>query len=142
MNVGAVGAVGNGAAAVYAAQSPYLNGVQRTPDAAQVVPAAVARTAPAVQTPAAVQTAPAEQTSPAPPPPFLNPAIVQIADQTAALSGDGGLLVQSYGAVALLTGPAAIAAVYGLPAKPAVPRSRRSCRRRAPRGSRPRLIVR
>jgi len=83
-------------------------------------------------------------------PPFLNPAITTIATQTAlgevltppvavtpnaqpatpvappattpadAFYGDSGLLVQSYGAVALLTGPQAAAGIYGLAAAPAV----------------------
>jgi hypothetical protein len=36
------------------------------------------------------------------------------------LHGDGGTLVQSYGAVALLSGPLAVASIYGLPAAPAI----------------------
>jgi hypothetical protein len=37
------------------------------------------------------------------------------------LRGDAGELVQAYGAVALIGGPVAFAAAYGLPPAPAVP---------------------
>ena len=189
MNVGAVGAVGSGAAPVYAALSPYLNGVVRTSDAAaaaQVQAAAAATSAAATAAAVAARTQAAATLAAAPP--FLNPAIAQIADQTAlgqaviapvattpnaqaapaitannataaaattlaeatnspnaidtatvplvnpntvappppsatdsVAYGDSGLLVQSYGAVALLSGPLAFASVYGLPPTPAVP---------------------
>jgi hypothetical protein len=36
------------------------------------------------------------------------------------LYGDSGLLIQAYGAVALLSGPLAIAPVYARPALPAI----------------------
>lgn len=101
-------------AAAYAALSPYLNGVRRTAEA---------------QTPVAP---PAPATSiVAAGPPFLNPAIGDIAVRSspppqesptdAVLHGDSGLLIQSYGAVALLTGPLAQTAVYGLAPAPAIP---------------------
>lgn len=118
--IGGVGAVGSGVSAVYAL-SPFLNGVVRTTDAAAV------QAAPPPAAPSATQTA-------APATPFVNPAFTAIADafalrQTipqappgaAVLSGDAGELVQAYGAVALLTGPLAVTAAYGVPQQPLVP---------------------
>jgi hypothetical protein len=102
MQIGAVGAVGGGVSSSVVA--PPVE-----PTAAASVPA------------------PAPARSIASNPPFLNPAIAQIAARAAVsptdqvLHGDAGLLVQSYGAVALLTGPVAAAAAYGLPLAPAVP---------------------
>jgi hypothetical protein len=66
--------------------------------------------------------------------PFLNPALADIAAKAAittnappplsatdpVLYGDSALLIQSYGAVALLSGPQNSPAMYGLPAAPAV----------------------
>ncbi len=143
MSVNAVGPVTSGAAPVYAALSPFLNGVRRTSDAAaaaQLQAAADAKSAAATAAAVAARAEAAATVTAAPP--FLNPAITEIADQTAlgetltapvattpdaqppadsVLQGDSGLLVQSYGAVALLTGPVALASVYGVPAAPAVP---------------------
>jgi hypothetical protein len=137
MNVGAVGPVGSGAPSVYAALSPYLNGVRRTSDAAAAAQVrASAAAASAARTAAALAArAQAAATVPAAPP-FLNPAIPVIAVRTtivnavapappsptdSVLHGDAGMLVQAYGAVALLAAPLAIASAYGLPATPAIP---------------------
>jgi hypothetical protein len=112
MNVGAVGGLGSGTASVYAALSPFLNGVRRTANDANAAP--IQATAAPTSAAATVATAP----------PFLNPAITQIATLTAlgeTLHGDGGTLVQSYGAVALLAGPLALTSIVGLPTTPAVP---------------------
>lgn len=128
--IGAVGPVGGGGA-VYAL-SPYLNGVVRTPDAVAAVDAA----SPAAVAPAATVTSVAdtnaaaaaaralENASTAPAVPFANPAIDEIAAETsvnASLQGDAGLLVQSYGAVALAGAPLALAPVYTQPIAPAIP---------------------
>jgi hypothetical protein len=128
--IGAVGPVGGGGA-VYAL-SPYLNGVVRTPDAVAAAEAATAATAaPAAavasvaDTNAAAAAARAvEIAGSAPAVPFANPAIDDIAAETtvnASLQGDAGLLVQSYGAVALAAGPLAPAPVYIQPLTPAIP---------------------
>jgi hypothetical protein len=136
---------------VYAALSPYLNGVRRTSNAAAAAQAQAAAAATSAAAAQAAATARAEAAAAVTAPaaaPFLNPAIPQIADATtfgaldtspvttvnpntvappapsatdSVLHGDGAELVQSYGAVALLTGPLAAAQVYGLPAAPAVP---------------------
>jgi hypothetical protein len=153
MNVGAVGAVGSGAAPVYAAFSPFLNGVRRTSNAAaaaQLQASAAATSAAATAFAVAARAQAAATVTAAPP--FLNPAITEIANLTAlgetltppvattpnallgpplapapaspadsVLHGDGGTLVQSYGAVALAGGPLAPASIYGRPATPAVP---------------------
>jgi hypothetical protein len=144
MNVGAVGAVAGGIAPVYAALSPYLNGVQRLSNAAVAAQLSAAATS-AAATAAAVAAPPAAASTGAVEPPFLNPAIAEIAARMTlaevltapvaitplapppasatdpVLYGDSGLLIQSYGAVALLTGPLNAASVYGLPVAPAVP---------------------
>ena len=63
--------------------------------------------------------------------PYLNPAIADIAAHAAATSplvspadfvlyGDSGLLIQAYGAVALLGGPLPLVPNYGLPLTPEV----------------------
>jgi hypothetical protein len=126
--VGAVGAVGGGGA-VYAL-SPYLNGVVRTSDAVAAeqaaAPAAPAATVTSVaDTNAAAAAARAlEIANTAPAAPFANPAIDDIAAETsvnASLQGDAGLLVQSYGAVALATSPLALPPVYTQPVTPAIP---------------------
>jgi hypothetical protein len=169
MNVGAVGAVGSGAAPVYAALSPYLNGVRRTSNAAAAAEAqAVAAGKNAAATEAAIAARQTAETTITAAPPFLNPAIPVIAAATAAttslattdanptllaantsfgaidtstvglvnpntvappqpsatdsvLHGDGGELVQAYGAVALIGGPVAFTGLYGMPPAPAVP---------------------
>lgn len=138
MNVGAVGAIGGGTAPVYAALSPFLNGVRRTSNAAAAaqLQANAAATSAAATAAAVAARAQAAATVTAAPP-FLNPAITEIATLTslgetltppalvtpnaqAPLDGDAGTLVQSYGAVALLTGPIALTSIYGLPATPPV----------------------
>ena len=171
MNVGAVGAIGSGAAPVYAALSPYLNGVRRTSNAAaaaQTQAASAAKSAAAAAAEAATAARTTAQTFITAAPPFLNPAIPAIAAAAAAttsvtttdarptlaadstsfgaidtgtvqtvnpntvappqpsatdsvLHGDSGELVQAYGAVALIGGPVAFTALYGLPNAPAVP---------------------
>ncbi len=124
MNVGAVGAVSQGGA-VYAL-SPFLSGTVRTSDAAAADATAVA----------------------APTSPFLNPAIADIAVRAtvvtsvagtavvatpaataptqstspiASLQGDSGLLIQSYGAVALIVAPLTLAPLFTQPAPLAIP---------------------
>jgi hypothetical protein len=121
VTIGAVDAVASGGGSVHAALSPYLNGLQRTSDTVAV-----------------------EQPKPAAPraadaPPFLNPAIGEIAARAAVarvlavsaapqpisptnfvLYGDSGLLIQSYGAIALFAGPLAIAPVYHRSPAPAI----------------------
>jgi hypothetical protein len=158
MNVGAIGAVGSGTAPVYAALSPYLNGVRRASNAAAAAEAqAAAASKNAAATEAAIAARQNAETAITAAPPFLNPAIPAIAAAAAAttsvtttdadpaplpavtlvnpntiappapsatdsvLHGDAGELVQAYGAVALLSGPVALSAAYGLPATPAVP---------------------
>lgn len=124
MNVGGIGPVG-GSATVYSVSSPYLNGVVRQSDAvtaanAQVAVAAAATLA--TQNAAAARAQAALTATPAAP--FDNPAIAQIAQQTAvvsSLSGDAGTLVQAYGAVALIEPPLALAPIYAQPIVPAVP---------------------
>jgi hypothetical protein len=121
MSVGAIGAVGgvSGSGAVYAL-SPYLNGVVRTSDVAAV---AAAQAATATAATIATQTAEAARAAAgasATLVPFANPAIPQIALR-ADLSGDSGSLVQAYGAVALISGPLAIARLYAPPSLPAIP---------------------
>jgi hypothetical protein len=106
MNVGAIGALGSGTAPVYAAAAP----LQASATGATATVAVVAARAQAAATVVAA-------------PPFLNPAITQIATLTAlgeTLHGDAGTLVQSYGVVALLAGPLALTSILGLPATPAV----------------------
>jgi hypothetical protein len=120
--VGAIGAV-SGGGAVYAL-SPYLNGVVRTPDA--VAAAEVAATAAAeraAQSAAAAAVAANAQAAAiaAPATPFANPAIADIAQQADVLGGDGGFLVQSYGAVALNEQPLALSPLYTQPIVPAIP---------------------
>jgi hypothetical protein len=158
MNVGAVDAVGSGTAPVYAALSPYLNGVRRASNAAAAAEAqAVAASRNAAATEAAIAARQTAETTITAAPPFLNPAIPAIAAATAAttsvtttdanptvlpsvtsvnpntiappqpsatdsvLRGDAGELVQAYGAVALIGGPVALTALYGLPTAPLVP---------------------
>jgi len=163
---------------VYAALSPYLNGVVRTSDAAaaaQLQATAAAKSAAA--TAAAVQARSVAAAAVTAAPPFANPAITAIGERIAlgqsltppsavtpnallaapaaattaaaafgaidtdtvtvvnpntvapppaspadsVLHGDSGLLIQSYGAVALAASPLAVAALYGLPPKPAIP---------------------
>jgi len=129
VNVGAVGAVGAGA-----------ESVARVSDTA-AVPAITATAAPVATPPSAVAATP----SAAPVAPFANPAIVRIAENvafaalqagttvvptaasspaspSAVLSGDTGLLVQSYGAVALVEAPLALPPVYAQRALPAIPK--------------------
>ena len=147
MNVGAIRPLSGGGAAY--ALSPYLNGVTRTSDAAVAAQTGgVARVTPAptpqptvtlTLTPAA--TGATLQTAP-----FDNPAIAQIAARVAvsftaagpaiapttpsvaaenlagaSLQGDSGLLVQSYGAVALIEAPLALAPLYVQPTRSAIP---------------------
>jgi hypothetical protein len=122
MNVGAVSAVGSGVAPVYAALSPYRSGVVRMSDAA----AAAQPAATVASTSAAITAAP----------PFANPAITAIGLRIAlslrspaptasptesVLFGDGGTLVQSYGAVALVAGSQALPPVYPRANLPAIP---------------------
>jgi len=95
MNVGAVSAVSGGVGSVYATYSPYLNGVVRTSDAAaaaalQASAASSSAAATAVAVAARADAAAAVTAAP----PFLNPAITEIADQTAL-----GQTLQSQGAV-------------------------------------------
>jgi hypothetical protein len=141
MNVGAVGAVTSGST-VYAALSPYLNGVRRTSDAA----AADWSCAAATQTAIAARSVAAAAATAAPP--FISPAISEIAQRIAlgealvstsavtpnallgaplpptatntVLHGDAGTLIQSYGAVALLYGAQNLASAYGLTSAPDV----------------------
>jgi hypothetical protein len=180
MTVSAVGGVTSGVGSVYAALSPYLNGVRRTSDAAaaaalQAAAAAKSAATSAAATAAAIAARAQAAATVTAAPPFLNPAITAIADETAlgqaviapvattpnaqlalpaatattattatvattttpapaaqpttpppisptdsVAYGDAGLLVQSYGAVALLAGPLALTPAYGLPATPAV----------------------
>jgi hypothetical protein len=135
VNVGAIGPVAHGGWLAYTALSPYLNGVQRIPDAAaEPLKAATASASVAV-----AENAPTSSSVVAAPP-FLNPAIGHIAARAAlapvfivsaapqdvsptdaVLYGDSGFLIQAYGAVALLTGPVALTPVYGLPTAPAIP---------------------
>jgi hypothetical protein len=136
MNVGTIDAVSHGGWLTYAALSPYLNGIQRTSDA---VAAEQLKTAPASSAVAIAERAPTPANVAAAPP-FLNPAIGNIAARVAlaplfvvsaarpdvsptdaVLYGDSGFLIQAYGAVALLTGPVALTAAYGLPTAPAIP---------------------
>ena len=136
MNVGAVGAVASGRGAVYAALSPYLNGVRRVSDA---VAAQQLKIAAASTTEAAVPARASETSIAAAAPPFLNPAIIDISARAAlapavavsaasrsisptdaVLYGDSGLLIQSYGAVALLTAVLAFARVYDRSPAPAI----------------------
>lgn len=145
MTVSPIGPVGSGLSPVYAALSPYLNGVVRTSDAAAAATAAqqAAAAASSAVAAAAATAARAQATATVTAaPPFLNPVITAIAGRSvlgpapapsaqpasappsptdSVAYGDSGLLVQSYGAVALLTGPLAAAAVYGLPRAPAIP---------------------
>jgi hypothetical protein len=141
MNVGAVGAVSQGGA-VYAL-SPFLSGTVRTSDAA-----AAAATAAPIAT-AVTRAQPADATAvAAPTSPFLNPAIADIAVRAtvvtsvagtavvatpaataptqstspiASLQGDSGLLIQSYGAVALIVAPLTLAPLFTQPAPLAIP---------------------
>lgn len=150
MNVGAVGAIGNGTAPIYATLSPFLNGVRRTSNAAAAAQLqANAAAAGAAATASAVAARAQAAATVVAAPPFLNPAITEIANLTAlgetlappvattpnaqlgapqftsptnsVLHGDGGTLVQSYGAVALASGPLALASIYGLRGTAAVP---------------------
>jgi hypothetical protein len=128
MSIGAVGAVG-GSDVTYAV-SPYLNGITRNAD-----PVTAAEAVTTSQAPTAAIAAPVT--------PFANPAITQIAQQidvTGALAasasatapapapspqsvaflGANNLLVQAYGAVALIEQPLALAPVYTQPVAPAV----------------------
>ena len=85
MNVGAVGAIGSGTAPVYAALSPYLNGVRRASNAAAAAEAqAVAAGKNAAAAEAAIAARQTAETAVTAAPPFLNPAIPAIAAATAA----------------------------------------------------------
>ena len=79
MTVGAIGAISSGES-VYSVLSPYLNGVVRTADAAQLahVDAASQTTSPAVAQSAIAANGDAAATATAAPP-FANPAIADIA---------------------------------------------------------------
>lgn len=122
-----VGAVASGGELAYAALTPHLNGVQRTSDE---VAAEQLKTAAANADATVTGRAPASSIAAAAPP-FLNPAIWDIAARAAlapvlavspaahsvsptdfVLYGDSGLLIQSYGAIALFAGPLAIGPVY------------------------------
>ena len=127
MTIGAVGAIASGGS-VYAALSPYLNGVQRTSDAE-----AAGQAQERVATIDAQATAPAvvsRETTPIAPS-FLNPAIGDIAARASVtavtasptdpvLYGESGLVIQSWSAVALLVNPLNIFIAYGKPVAPAV----------------------
>lgn len=128
MTVGAVGAIASGSGSVYAALSPYLNGVQRPSDA--VVAAQLQESAAAAYAAEAAAAAAARATAPVAPS-FLNPAIAEIAARASVTSvvsaptdpvlyGDSGLVIQSWGALALLVSPLHIVVPYGGPVKPAV----------------------
>jgi hypothetical protein len=91
MSAAAVGAIGPVGGGAVYALSPYLDGVVRASDAVVATQAAAIAV-------------------PAPPSP---------ADTV--LRGDGGLLVQSYGAVALSEQPLALAPLYTQPVVPAIP---------------------
>ena len=120
MTIPGIGAVGTSGVATYAALSPYLNGVVRPSDAQASATAAVTETAGAVRSATATATATVTTTmTVTPAAPFANPAIDAIA-LAAQLTGDGGHLVQEYGAVALLTGPIAVGPVYQSPAPIAI----------------------
>jgi hypothetical protein len=84
MNVGAVGAVGSGAAPVYAALSPYLNGVVRTSDAAAAAAlqaTTAAKSAGATAAAVAARSTATDAITAAPP--FANPAITAIGERIA-----------------------------------------------------------
>lgn len=105
MNVGAIGAVASAGGPLDPQSSPARVEVQAAATAAPVAtPAVTAST-----------------------PPFLNPALADIAARAAnsptdhVLYGDSGLLIQSYGAVALLTGPLNASPVYVAPVAPVIP---------------------
>lgn len=151
LSIGAIGAVSNGES-VYAALSPYLNGVVRTSDAAALAQAdAVAQSSDAAVAQAAIAANGDAAATAAATPPFANPAITAIGERLAlaealpsgttsitpdalvspatvnpanapasTLTGDSGLLVQSYGAIALLAGIQAVPPIYGLPPIPAI----------------------
>lgn len=138
MNVAAIGPVG-GSGSVYAL-SPYLNGVTRTPDAvtaAQTVASTSAATAALKLEASAAATRAQTAAIAAPLTPFANPAITDIAQHTSVsdaiaakqattpantvLHGDSGLLIQAYGAVALIEPPLALAQIYTQPAVPVIP---------------------
>jgi hypothetical protein len=120
MMIGAVGAVNSTeeSADVYAALSPYLNGITRTSDAdvaAQKIEAAVI----AAHTAAIADRAARAQPATPPKVPFANPAIVSARDSV--LFGDSGLLIQSYGAVALTVAPLVLAPLFVQPMPPEIP---------------------
>jgi hypothetical protein len=145
MNVGAVGAIGRGTAPVYAALSPYLNGVVRTSNAAaaaQLQSTAAADSAAAAQAAVAARSTAAAVVTAAPP--FANPAITAIGERIAlgqslvpppavtpdalpstpaddVLHGDSGTLIQSYGAVALATGILTPPPAFAQPVAPRIP---------------------
>lgn len=135
--VGAIGGISSGSN-VYALLSPYLNGVVRTSAAATAarIDATAQTTNSAVAQAAIAAEGNATATATALPP-FANPAITSIGqrialgqalgttiavtpdaqigstlDSLGVLTGDSGLLVQSYGAVALLAGVQANASVF------------------------------
>jgi hypothetical protein len=105
MSVGALGAVASAGSAL----DPAPNLSRAAADAPPVPPPAVTSTATATA------------------PPFLNPAIGDIAARAAnsptdhVLYGDSGLLIQAYGAVALLTGPLNASPIYNAPVVPVIP---------------------
>lgn len=130
-----VGTVASGGGLSYVAMTPYLNGVQRTSDelAAEQLKIAAANADATVTGRASASSIVAAT------PPFLNPAIWDIAARAAlapvlavspaphsvsptdfVLYGDSGLLIQSYGAIALFAGPLAIAPVYHRSPAPAI----------------------
>ena len=130
-----VGTVASGGGLTYVAMTPYLNGVQRTSDelAAEQLKIAAANADATVTGRASASSIVAAT------PPFLNPAIWDIAARAAlapvlavspaphsvsptdfVLYGDSGLLIQSYGAIALFAGPLAIAPVYHRSPAPAI----------------------
>ena len=145
MNVGAISPVSGGGAAY--APSPYLNGVTRTSDAAFAAQTgAIARVTPAPTPQPAVTLTPTATGTALPAAPFDNPAITQIAARVAvsftpagtaiaptsasvaadnlagaSLQGDSGLLIQSYGAVALIEAPLALAPLYVQPTPRVIP---------------------
>jgi hypothetical protein len=109
MNVGAISAAANAPAPVYTAPTHAETATSAQPTATASRPVAAST-------------------------PFLNPAIADVAARAAitnnappplsatdpVLYGDSALLIQSYGAVALLSGPLNAPPIYGMPPEPAI----------------------
>ena len=92
-----------------------------TPTVTPTVTTAPAAAAQATQTTATTQTATSTTDATATQPAQQPQAPQQPSPTDTVLHGDSGEVIQAYGAVALLTGPVALTALYGLPQGPAVP---------------------